>query len=67
MATAVVAYQIGLHRYAFVLPSSLVAVAEVTAIAVWHPSLGAVLGVLVAGHAAFLATTFIGTGARMRP
>lgn len=62
----VAAYQIGLHRYAFVVPASLVALAQIVAIVVWHPSPHAVASVLLASDAAFCAATFIGIGARTK-
>jgi O-antigen/teichoic acid export membrane protein len=49
--TIVVAYKTGLHRFDFVVPIGLVAVAEIVAIAFVHPSLETVLRILVAGHA----------------
>jgi O-antigen/teichoic acid export membrane protein len=61
------AYQMGLHRYAFVPPAVLVAVAQIAAIAAWHPSAGAVAAVVLAGNAAFCAATFIGIGTTVRP
>ena len=66
LASIVAAYQIGLHRYRFVVPSTLVAVAEIGAIAVWHPTLASVVMVLLCGHAAFFAATFVGIAARRR-
>ncbi|HEY0615592.1 MAG TPA: polysaccharide biosynthesis C-terminal domain-containing protein [Candidatus Elarobacter sp.] len=63
LATVVAAYQIGLHRYAFVVPGVVVGAAEIAAIALWHPGITAVAWLLAAGHAALFAVTFIGIGA----
>ena len=64
LANVVAAYQIGLHRYAFVWPAAAVGVAEVITISLWHPSLSAVVWLLFFGHATFLAATFIGVGSK---
>lgn len=66
IANVVQAYQIGLHRYSFVIPSAIVAIAEIALNSWWHPSPMSVVLVLLAGHALFLATAFIGTGRTMR-
>ena len=60
LASVVVAYRIGLHRYGFVVPAMIVAVAEIVTVWVWHPSLVAVVMVLLAGHGCVLAVTLIG-------
>jgi O-antigen/teichoic acid export membrane protein len=64
LANVVAAYQIGLHRYAFVWPAATVGLAEVLTIAFWHPSLIAVIWTLFFGHATLLAATFIGVGSK---
>jgi O-antigen/teichoic acid export membrane protein len=60
LANVVAAYQFGLHRYAFVVPATIVAIGEIAAIAIWHPSISAVVAVVLCGHALFLGATFIG-------
>ena len=57
LANVVAAYKMGLHRYDFVKPALAVAIAEIVVLSIWHPSLLAVVGVLVAGHAGVLAAT----------
>jgi O-antigen/teichoic acid export membrane protein len=57
LATVVAAYNFGLHRYDFVVPAFAAACAEITTLALWHPSLQAVVGVLAVGHTAVLAAT----------
>ncbi len=57
LATVVASYNFGLHRYAFVAPAAVVACAEIATLAMWHPSLTAVVGVLAAGHACLFAAT----------
>jgi len=66
IANVAAAYQIGLHRYSFVIPSTIVAVAEITLNAVWHPSPLIFVIVLLGGHTAYLAATFIGIGGTLR-
>jgi O-antigen/teichoic acid export membrane protein len=63
LANVVAAYQFGLHRFRFVVPASAVGLAEIVTVALWHPTPVAMAGVLLAGHAAFLATTLLGIGA----
>jgi O-antigen/teichoic acid export membrane protein len=59
LANVVAAYKMGLHRYDFVVPAIVVALAEIITFAVWHPSLLAAITVLLAGHVAiFCATLF---------
>jgi O-antigen/teichoic acid export membrane protein len=65
-ATVVASYQFGLHRYTFVIPLAIVAVAEVVTLSLWHPSPLAFVGVLLAGHACVLAASFIGVTAPVR-
>jgi O-antigen/teichoic acid export membrane protein len=57
LANVLAAYKMGLHRYDFVLPCLVVAAIEVTVLALWHPTLPAVVGVLMTGHVALLAAT----------
>jgi O-antigen/teichoic acid export membrane protein len=66
LANVVAAYQFGLHRYAFVAPMTVAAALETLAVALWHPSIGSVVGVLLAGHAVVLAATLIGLGGTQR-
>jgi len=66
IANVIAAYQIGLHRYWFVVPSTIVAIVEVTINMLWHPSTLIFVAVLLGGHAAFLASTFIGVGGTQR-
>jgi len=66
IANVVAAYQIGLHRYWFVVPSTVIATVEVTINASWHPSTLIFVAVLLGGHVAFLASTFIGVSGRQR-
>ena len=54
MAYVVAAYKMGLHRYDFVIPSLVAAIAEIAVISVWHPTLAIVVDVLIVGHAAVL-------------
>ena len=57
LGNVVAAYKMGLHRYDFVIPALLVAIAEIALLSLWHPSLLAVVGVLTAGHAGILLAT----------
>lgn len=68
LANVVAAYKMGLHRYDFVPPAVTVAAAEVVVLSLWHPSLLAVVGVLITGHASILAVTLfrITAGAPVR-
>ncbi len=50
MAYVVSAYKMGLHRYDFVIPALIAAIAEISVLSLWHPNLAAVVGVLAAGH-----------------
>ncbi len=52
MAYVVSGYKMGLHRYDFVIPSFVLAVAEIAAVSIWHPTLSAVVTVLAVGHLA---------------
>lgn len=56
MAYVLAAYKIGLHRYEFVIPALIVAVMEITAFSLWHPTLIAAIRILLAGHIAILCT-----------
>ncbi len=59
MAYVVSAYKMGLHRYDFVIPALVAAIAEVSVLSVWHPNLTAVVNVLAVGHTAvFLSMLF---------
>lgn len=52
-------YKIALHRFDFTIPFALVTVIELTAIAVRHPSLDAVISTLVVGNAiGFIASLY---------
>ena len=57
LANVIAAYKMGLHRYDFVIPCLIVAAGEITVLASWHPTLPAVVGVLMAGHVALLVAT----------
>jgi O-antigen/teichoic acid export membrane protein len=57
LANVVAAYKMGLHRYDFVIPSLVIAAAEIAVLSFWHPSLLAVVGVLTAGHTGVLVAT----------
>jgi O-antigen/teichoic acid export membrane protein len=57
LANVIAAYKMGLHRYDFVLPCLVVAAAEIVVLLVWHPTLTAVVGVLMTGHIALLGAT----------
>lgn len=48
------AYKIGMHRFGFVLPLSIVALCEVGAVAMMHDSILQVINVLIVGHATAL-------------
>lgn len=65
LANVVAAYKMGLHRYDFVIPSLVVAVAEIVVLSLWHPSLLAVVSVLVTGHAGVLAAMLFRVTARL--
>jgi len=67
IATVVASYNFGLHRYTFVIPVAVVALAEIVTLSVWHPSLLAFVGVLLAGHTCILAASFVGVGSPVRP
>lgn len=64
----VASYKIALHRFDFVYPFALLTVAELTTIVFYHPSLQAVIYVLVAGNACgVLASLYrIGEGRNLR-
>jgi O-antigen/teichoic acid export membrane protein len=68
LANVVAAYKMGLHRYDFVFPALGVAISEIVVLSLWHPTLLAVVGVLLTGHAAVFAVTLfrIGAGAPVR-
>jgi O-antigen/teichoic acid export membrane protein len=53
----VASYSIALHRFAFSGPIVFIALAEITAISAYHPSLQAVVTILVAGNAVAVAVT----------
>ncbi len=57
----VVLYRIGIHRFGFVVPLSLVAAAELIAIAVFHDSVFEVLRILIVAVAAAVAVTLAST------
>jgi O-antigen/teichoic acid export membrane protein len=57
LASVVAAYRIGLHRYEFVVPCTAAALLEICALICWHPTLAAVLTVLISGHLVVLAAT----------
>jgi O-antigen/teichoic acid export membrane protein len=64
LANVVMAYKMGLHRYDFVIPALVVAIAEIAVLSAWHPSLLAVVSVLIIGHAGvFLAMLYSVTAA----
>lgn len=54
LAFVVSAYKTGLHRYDFVVPSFVAAIAEICVLSVWHPTLAAVVATLAVGHASVL-------------
>lgn len=55
--TVVTTYKIALHRFDFVLPLLFVMICEVAAINLWHPTLHAVIDVLIAGNSCALLTS----------
>lgn len=57
MANVVAAYKMGLHRYDFVVPCLIIAAAEITVLAMWHPTLQTVVAILAIGQIALLAAT----------
>ena len=57
LAGVVAAYNFGLHRYDFVLPTCAAACLEIAVLSAWHPTLNATLTVLVTGHALILLAT----------
>ena len=57
LAMVIASYNFGLRRYAFVVPATLAAAAEVVTLALWHPTLQAAVGVLAVGHTCVLACT----------
>lgn len=56
-ATLATTYQIGLHRFGYLGPLVVVAFAEIFAISLYHPSLTALVRVIVAGHVLALCVT----------
>lgn len=60
LATVVASYNFGLHRYVFVGPVLVAACAEIVALSLWHPSLRAVVGVLLVGHVCVLMASLNG-------
>ncbi|MFN2461583.1 MAG: hypothetical protein ABR591_13005 [Candidatus Velthaea sp.] len=67
LANVTVAYNIGLERYRFVTPLAVIAVAEIGTVIAYHPSIGAVLAVIVAGHGLALLATLAGVFQREKP
>jgi O-antigen/teichoic acid export membrane protein len=57
LANVVAAYRMGLHQYDFVVPALVVALGEIGVLLVWHPTLVAVVTVLLTGHACVFAAT----------
>ncbi len=66
LANVVAAYQFGLHRYRFVALSTCAGLLEIVVLCAWHPPPLAMAGVLLAGHACVLVTSFIGAGEGLR-
>jgi O-antigen/teichoic acid export membrane protein len=66
LASVVASYNFGLHRYEFVIPAFAVACAEMVTLALWHPSLHAIVTVLAVGHACVFAATLYRSSARVR-
>jgi O-antigen/teichoic acid export membrane protein len=68
IATVVASYNFGLHRYAFVIPMSVAACAEIVTLSLWHPSLIAFVEVLLVGHTCvLLASLYRVTAPAARP
>jgi len=61
IATVIAAYNFGLHQYAFVPAMFVAACIEIVTLSLWHPSLQAVVGVLLAGHTLVLLASLYGT------
>jgi O-antigen/teichoic acid export membrane protein len=59
MAYVVSAYKMGLHRYDFVVPALVAAIAEISVLSVWHPNLTAVVDVLAVGHTVVLLSMLV--------
>jgi len=53
----VTTYKIAIHRFDFLWPLISVTVLEIVAISLYHPSLRAVVGILLAGHAVAFASS----------
>lgn len=71
-ASTVANYQIGLHRFHFVVPLALAFALEAAAIALYHDSLRSIVYALLAGNAALLLSTLyvparVRKAARLRP
>jgi O-antigen/teichoic acid export membrane protein len=57
LAIVIASYNFGLHRYAFVVPTVVIAFAEILTLLLWHPTLRAVVIVLAVGHLCVLLAT----------
>jgi O-antigen/teichoic acid export membrane protein len=66
LANVTAMYNIGLHRFDFVVPLAAIAVAEIIAVVALHQSVAQVLYILCIGHALALAATLIPNRATLR-
>ncbi len=57
LTNVVVMYKVGLHRFEFVVPLAIVAVAEIVTVVLWHATVFQVLLILCIGHVLSLAVT----------
>lgn len=66
VTNVMVVYNVGLHRFGFVLPLCGVLAGEIATISILHGSLLQVIWILIVGHAAAAATTLYGISAPVR-
>ena len=59
LANVVTMYNIGLHRFDFVVPLALIACGEVIAVVSWHPDVHTTLSMLCIGHSLALLATLV--------
>lgn len=59
--TVLSSYLIGVDRHGFAIPLTLVAVLELAAIAIVHPNIATVVGIVIVGHSLAFLSTFVDT------
>ncbi|MDE2572910.1 MAG: hypothetical protein KGM44_10380, partial [bacterium] len=64
--SALTSYRTSLHRFQYVVPLLGVVLAEIVAMVLWHPSVGAFLTILIAANAAAFVVTWLGANSDRR-